>query len=157
MRLSLSYTLGCRYEYLCGKHIAEYCLSICVSVLRKRFRLEPLNNYLKAAVFPEFVIAAVTSSVLGWGAMTWKKSEQAKDVAEKAMHKIDAIELKVAEDYITKRDFQQSMDRLFDTLSEMKADVKYLSERVDYHVNDQAGEVRDLKEQLNKAKKRNWF
>ena len=119
--------------------------------------MEPLSNYLKAAVFPEFVIAAVTSSVLGWGAMTWKKSEQAKDVAERAMHKIDAIELKVAEDYITKRDFQQSMDRLFDSLSEMKADVKYLSERVDYHVKDQAGEVRELREQLEKAKKRNWF
>lgn len=103
-------------------------------------------------VFPEFVIAAVTSSVLGWGAMTWRKSEQAKDVAERALHKVDAVELKVAEDYISKRDFQQSIDRLFDSISEMKADIKYVSERVDFHVSDQAGEVAELRKKLSKRR-----
>ena len=49
-------------------------------------------------VFPEFVIAAVTSSVLGWGMLTWKKAEQAKDVADSAFHKADKVELKMAED-----------------------------------------------------------
>lgn len=101
-------------------------------------------------MFPEFVIAAVTSSVLGWGAMTWRKSEQAKEVAEQALHKIDSVELKVAEEYITKRDFEQTMGRLFDSISEMKADVKHLSERMDFHVNDQAAEIRKLRE-------RRWF
>ena len=102
---------------------------------------------------PEFLIAAITSTVLGWGAMTWKKSEQAKEVAEKALHKIDSVELKVAEGYITKRDFEQSMDRLFDSISEMKGDVKYLSEKMDFHVNDQATEIAKLREQLG----RRWF
>ena len=104
-------------------------------------------------MFPEFIIAAVTSSVLGWGAMTWRKSEQAKEVAEQALHRIDSVELKVAEDYITKRDFQQSMDRLFGSLAEIKSDVKYLSERMDYHVNDQAAEMRKLREKVE----RRWF
>lgn len=102
---------------------------------------------------PEFLIAAITSTVLGWGALTWKKSEQAKEVAEKALHKIDSVELKVAEGYITKRDLEQTMDRLFDSISEMKGDVKYLSERMDFHVNDQAAELSKLREQL----KRRWF
>lgn len=104
-------------------------------------------------MFPEFITAAVLSSVLGWGAMTWKKSEQAKEVAELALHKIDSVELKVAEDYITKRDFEQTMDRLFENISEMKNDVKYLSERMDYHVNDQAVELRKLREE----RRRRWF
>ena len=105
-------------------------------------------------MFPEFIIAAVTSSVLGWGALTWRKSEQAKDVAEQALHKIERVELKMAEDYLSKKEFEASMDRLFDNLKEIKADMKYITERVDYHVEEQAGEVRELKRQLEK---RRWL
>lgn len=89
--------------------------------------------------------------------MTWTKSEQAKEVAEKSLHKIDAIELKVAEEYITKSDFNQAMDRLFESVSEMRKDLKYVSERVDFHVAEQAGEVKELKKQLDKAKRRHWL
>ena len=96
----------------------------------------------------------MTSSVLGWGALTWRKSEQAKEAAEQALHKIERVELKVAEDYLSKKEFEGNMDRLFDNLKEMKADMKYITERVDYHIDDQAGEVKALKEQLEK---RRWF
>lgn len=108
-------------------------------------------------MFPEFIIAAVTSSVLGWGAMTWKKAETAKEAANTALHKVDAIELKVAEEYLSKDDFQDSMNRLFESIAEIKSDLKYVSSRVDFHVRDQAGEVQELREQLLKAKRRHWL
>jgi hypothetical protein len=101
-------------------------------------------------VLPEFVIAAVCSSVLGWGAFTFKRTEEARAVAETALQKIDSVELKVAEDYITKHDFEGAMNRLFDSMSEIKKDVKYLSERMDFHVNDQAVELRRLREQQDR-------
>ena len=37
-----------------------------------------------------------------------------------ALQKIDSVELKVAEDYITKHDFEGAMNRLFDSISEIK-------------------------------------
>jgi len=105
-------------------------------------------------VFPEFVIAAVTSSVLGWGALTWRKSEQAKEAAEIALHKIDQIELKVAEEYLSKKDFDQSMDRMLDGLKEIKQDMKYLTERMNYHIDEQGGEIKALRERV---RHRRWL
>ncbi len=67
-----------------------------------------------------------------------------------AIQKIDSIELKVAEDYITKQYFKGAMNRLFDSISEIKKDVKYLSERMDVQVNDQAVELRKLLEQQDR-------
>jgi hypothetical protein len=105
-------------------------------------------------VLPEFILAAMASSVLGWGALTWRKSEQAKEAAEQALHKIERVELKVAEDYLSKKEFEGNMDRLFEDLKEMKADMKYISQRVDFHIEDQALTVKQLREQLSK---RRWL
>jgi len=59
------------------------------------------------------------------------------------------VELKMAEEYLTKKDFELYMDRLFDTLAEMKGAVKYVSDRVDYHVAEQARETKNLREKLS--------
>jgi|TARA_R100000030_G_scaffold71985_1_gene55468 uncharacterized coiled-coil protein SlyX len=104
---------------------------------------------------PEILFAAVASIVTGWGAFTYKKAETARTVADRALHRIDKIELKMAEQYITKQDFETSMDRLFDTLDKMNQDMKYITERVDYHVNQQAQESKELRRQLQT--KRRFF
>ena len=78
-----------------------------------------LFNCLQS-VLPEFVIAAVCRSVLGWGAFTFERSKVAKAVAEMALQKIDSVELKVAEDCNTKHDFEGAINRLLDSMSEIK-------------------------------------
>ena len=47
------------------------------------------------------------------------------------------------------------MTRLFDTLAEVKTSVKYVSDRVDYHVSEQANESKDLKKQIERMRQEN--
>ena len=85
------------------------------------------------------------TAALGWGGFTWRKSEDAIAHAIKAADRVDRLEVKIAENYLTKQEFQGYMDRLFETLGEMKGGMQYLTERVDYHVTEQAGEATRLK------------
>jgi len=92
----------------------------------------------------------MTAALLGWGGFTWKRAEDALFVARQAADQVGKVELKMAEEYLTKKDFETYMDRLFDTLAEMKAAVKYVSDRVDYHVSEQAEETRGLRKEVQR-------
>lgn len=102
---------------------------------------------------PESVIGILVAALLGWGGFTWRRAEDAVTLAIKTSDRVDRVELKIAETYLTKQDFQTYMDRLFDTLGEMKSGVQYLAERVDYHVDQQAGESRELKAEIDRLKR----
>lgn len=87
--------------------------------------------------------------MIGWGGFTWKRAEEALSQARIAADRVDQVELKVAEKYLTKQEFESYMDRLFGTLGEMKDGMKYITERVDYHVMEQALESKELRRKLN--------
>lgn len=101
---------------------------------------------------PEYLIGIVFSAIVGWGGFTWKRAEDALLTARQASDQIDRVELKMAEEYLTKKDFELYMDRLFDTLSEMKSAVKYVSDRVDFHVGEQAAETKGLRNEISKLR-----
>ena len=88
------------------------------------------------------------TAVLGWGGFTWRRAEDAITHAIKAGDRVDRLEVKIAENYLTKQEFQGYMDRLFETLGEMKGGMQYLTERVDYHVTEQAMESRELRKKI---------
>ena len=95
------------------------------------------------------------TAVLGWGSFTWRKAEDAITLAIKAGDRVDRLEVKIAENYLTKQEFQGYMDRLFETLGEMKDGMQYLTERVDYHVAEQAGESKALKAEIERLRGNN--
>jgi thioredoxin-like negative regulator of GroEL len=98
---------------------------------------------------PEYLVGVIFSAIIGWGGFTWKRAEDALVAARQAANQVDRVELKMAEEYLTKKDFELYMDRLFDTLAEMKGAVKYVSDRVDYHVAEQTRETKSLREKLS--------
>ena len=101
---------------------------------------------------PEYLVGIMITAVLGWGGFTWRKAEDAITHAIKAADRVDRLEVKIAENYLTKQEFQAYMDRLFETLGEMKNGVQYLTERVDFHVTEQAGESKELKAEINRLR-----
>ena len=93
------------------------------------------------------------TAVLGWGGFTWRRAEDAITHAIKAGDRVDRLEIKLAENYLTKKEFSEYMDRLFHTLDEMKSGMHYLTERVDYHVFEQANEAKALRNEIDKMRK----
>lgn len=91
----------------------------------------------------------MTAALLGWGGFTWKRAEDALFAARNASDLANRVELKVAENYLSKKEFEIYMDRLFGTLAEMKDGMQYLTERVDYHVTEQAKESKQLRDQVD--------
>ena len=87
-------------------------------------------------------------AILGWMGFTWRRAEAALERAERVADKVDRVELKMAEDYLTKKDFSDGLAQVMGTLSEMKGGMQYLTERVDYHVTEQAGESRELRAKI---------
>lgn len=90
--------------------------------------------------------------MIGWGGFTWKRAEEALVQARAAADKVDHVELKMAENYLTKQEFELYMTRLFSTLGEMKDGMKYLTERVDFHVHEQANESKELRRKLDEKR-----
>lgn len=83
---------------------------------------------------PEYLITIIFTAIIGWGGFTWRRAEDAIVIAMRASSKIDRVEVKTAENYLSKQEFESYMDRLMETLSEMKKDMHYLTERVDKHL-----------------------
>lgn len=98
---------------------------------------------------PEHLVPVLIAAMLGWGGFTWRRAEEALTQSRQAADKIDSVELKMAEEYLTKQEFENYMDRLFGTLGEMKDGMRYITERVDYHVMEQAIESKELRRRLN--------
>ena len=100
-------------------------------------------------MLPEYVLSAMVAALLGWGGLTWKKAENALLEARQAVDKTDKLELKVAENYLTKKEFELSMERLFKTLARFE-------EKLDYHVYQQDERIADLKGRLKQQGKEEW-
>ena len=92
-------------------------------------------------MFPEYVISAMVAALLGWGGFTWRRAETALQAARDAVDATDRLELKLAENYLTKSDFELHMDRLFKTLGRFE-------EKLDFHVYTQAEDIKKLRERL---------
>lgn len=92
---------------------------------------------------PEPLLAALVAVMLGWGGFTWRRAETAHEAAAKASDNVDKLELKLAENYLTKVDFENQMERLFKILSR-------LEEKLDYHVYSQTQDMRTLRNRLSK-------
>ncbi len=101
-------------------------------------------------LMPEYVLSAMIAGLLGWGGFTWRKAESAILEARSATDKTDRLELKVAENYLTKKEFEHSMDRLFKTLARFE-------EKLDYHVYEQDQTINRLRSQLSKNNDGNLF
>ena len=101
---------------------------------------------------PEYLVGIMITAVLGWGGFTWRKAEDAITRAIQTSDRVDRLEVKIAENYLTKQELQAYMDRMFETLGEMKGGMQYLTERVDFHVSEQAGESRELKAEIERLR-----
>lgn len=99
--------------------------------------------YRTALMVPEYLVAAILTTVLGWGGFTWRRAEHAVSLASNAADATDKLELKLAEKYLTKDEFEYQMDKLFRTLGR-------LEEKIDYHVFNQTQEVDRLRTKLRK-------
>lgn len=93
-------------------------------------------------MLPEYVLSAMLISLLGWGGFTWRRAESALMEARSAIDKTDRLELKVAENYLTKKEFELSMDRLFKTLARFE-------EKLDYHVYEQDQTMKKMRNRLD--------
>ena len=72
---------------------------------------------------------------------TWKRTDNALTSVERVADKVDKVELKMAEQYLTKKDFELSMERLF-------KGFERLEKKIDFHVYDQATNIRELRQRL---------
>ena len=97
-------------------------------------------------MLPEYILATMAAALLGWGRFTWKKAEDALTAAQAAADQVDKLELKVAETYLTKEDFDHYMDRLFTTLDRFE-------NKLDYHVYKQDETIENLKGRLRSYNK----
>ena len=93
-------------------------------------------------MLPEYVLSAMLISLLGWGGFPWRRAESALMEARSAIDKTDRLELKVAENYLTKKEFELSMDRLFKTLARFE-------EKLDYHVYEQDQTMKKMRNRLD--------
>ena len=84
---------------------------------------------------PEYLMAAGVAALLSLFGVTFKKI----DAADRRM---DALELKVAEKYVTKEEFRQSFTELFRVLSR-------LEDKIDAHVSEEQIKFQMLKEKYN--------
>jgi hypothetical protein len=85
----------------------------------------------------EFVIGLVGTVVLGWGTFTWQRSERAIELAKAAQDSTGKLELKLAEQYLTKGEFEAQMERLFSTLNRFE-------EKLDNYAFSQAQTISNL-------------
>ena len=90
---------------------------------------------------PENVVVLIVPVVLGWMGLTWKRAEKALSAVERVADKVDKVELKMAEEYLTKKDFELSMERLFKGFDR-------LEKKIDFHVYDQSLNIRELQNKL---------
>tara|TARA_B100000073_G_C23717353_1_gene566423 strand:- start:1677 stop:1991 length:315 start_codon:yes stop_codon:yes gene_type:complete len=99
---------------------------------------------------PEALLAMAVPAILGWMGFTWRRAEAALERAERVADKVDRVELKMAEEYLTKKDFSEGLAQVMYSLKEVKGGMQYLTERVDFHVTEQAGEAKQLREEIER-------
>lgn len=96
---------------------------------------------------PEHLFILAVSAMLGWGGFTWRRSEHAVDLATKAGDRSDRLELKLAEKYLSKQEFELQMERLFTTLHRFE-------QKLDFHVYTQTDDINKLRQRLQQYENR---
>lgn len=97
---------------------------------------------VRFGVMPEPLFAAIVAFVIGWGGFTWRRAEAAMEAADKVSNSVDKLELKLAEKYLTKDEFEHQMERLFKVLGR-------LEEKLDFHVYNQTQDLKTLRYRLS--------
>lgn len=69
---------------------------------------------------PEYLVAIVVTTVVSWGSFVWRRAENALEASKAVAAKTDRLELKLAEHYLTKGDFDAQMARLFVVLDRLE-------------------------------------
>ena len=81
---------------------------------------------------PEYIFVFIASGIFSILGLTLNKFD-------KADRRLDALELKVAEKYVTKEDFNMRFDNLLKVLNR-------LEEKVDAHVSEDADRIKNMKQ-----------
>lgn len=80
---------------------------------------------------PEHIIAAAVAVLMSLFGVSFRKIDQAD-------RRMDALELKVAENFVTKAEFREQFVLLFKTLSR-------LEDKIDAHVSEDARKIDQIK------------
>ena len=83
----------------------------------------------------------ILPAVVGWMGFTWRRAEKALEHAERVADKVDRVELKMAEQYLTKKDFELAMERLFKGFARIE-------EKIDFHVYEQDRSIKEMRRRL---------
>lgn len=84
---------------------------------------------------PEYVIALIISTILGSYGFIFRKIDSIDN-------RIDKLELKVAETYVTKEDMEKEFNYLFNTLRRME-------EKIDAHIFGDYQQINRLKQKYH--------
>ena len=84
---------------------------------------------------PEHILAAAVAVLMSLFGVSFRKIDQAD-------RRMDALELKVAENYVTKAEFREQFVLLFKTLSR-------LEDKIDAHVSEDARKIETIKSKYN--------
>ena len=84
---------------------------------------------------PEYIMAAGVAALLSLFGVSFRKI----DAADRRM---DQLELKVAEKYVTKEEFRQQFSELFRVLAR-------LEDKIDAHVSEEALKIQAIKKKYN--------
>jgi len=95
---------------------------------------------------PDHLFVLVITAMLGWGGFTWRRSEHAVDLAGKACDRSDQLEIKLAEKYLSKQEFEIQMERLFNTLNRFE-------QKLYFHVYAQTQDINKLRARLRQYEK----
>lgn len=98
--------------------------------------------HVRSGRMPEPIFAAIVAFVIGWGGFTWRRAEAAMEAADRVSSSVDKLELKLAEKYLTKDEFEHQMERLFKVLGR-------LEEKLDFHVYNQTQDMKTLRYRLS--------
>ena len=80
---------------------------------------------------PEHIVAAAVAVLMSLFGVSFRKIDQAD-------RRMDALELKIAENYVTKAEFREQFVLLFKTLSR-------LEDKIDAHVSEDARKIDQIK------------
>jgi hypothetical protein len=119
---------------------------------------------------PEYILGFVATALLGWGGFVWRRAEDALVAVRENADAVDKLEVKLAEQYVTKDEFRYAMDNVLNEFTRTRSEINHgfdvmrdyhkescegmgkalhrLEDKVDFHVNEQAQESRQLRKKL---------
>jgi hypothetical protein len=121
---------------------------------------------------PEYVFGFVATALLGWGGFVWRRAEDALIAARENAEAVDKLEVKLAEQYVTKEEFRYAIDNVLSEFTRTRAEISHgfdvmrnyhkesyesmskflhrLEDKVDYHISEQTQESKELRNKLKK-------